>query len=251
MEKEKRLKSFFEKHNKLAIGFSGGADSAFLLCYGAKSGADIKPYYVKSAFQPEFELRDAKRLCDELGIELTVIELDVLCDTSISSNPQNRCYFCKHKIFSALKEQACADGYDVIIDGTNASDAYDDRPGMKAIRELSVLSPLRECGITKSELREKSRQAGIFTWNKPAYACLATRIPTGEEITAQKLKNIENAEYVLFDMGFTDFRVRTINGTAKLQFKAEQLERAEKCFGEIAERICPFFSDVFIDSIVR
>ena len=91
----------------------------------------------------------------------------------------------------------------------------------------------------------------MFTWNKPAYACLATRIPSGEEITAQKLKNIENAENVLFDMGFTDFRVRTLNGTAKLQFKAEQLERAEKCFGEIAKRISPFFSDVFIDSVVR
>lgn len=122
---------------------------------------------------------------------------------------------------------------------------------MKAIRELAVLSPLRECGITKTELRKMSRQAGIFTWNKPAYACLATRIPTGEEITAQKLKNIEDAEKVLFDMGFTDFRVRTLNGTAKLQFKAEQQERANECFNKIAEKISPLFSDVFIDSIAR
>ena len=246
-EKEKRLKAFFEEHNKAAIGFSGGADSAFLLYSGVRSGADIKPYCIKAAFQPDFELRDAQRLCRELGLELCVIELDVLNSPAVASNPQDRCYYCKQTMFGALKKRALEDGYGAVIDGTNASDDQNDRPGMKAIAELEVLSPLRDCGITKSELREMSRKAGIFTWDKPAYACLATRIPTGEPITLQKLKNIENAENILFEMGFTDFRVRSIEGKAKLQFKTEQLERANGSFDEIAQRISPYFPQAYID----
>lgn len=241
------LRDFFKANPKAAIGFSGGADSAFLLYSGVNYGADIKPYYVKSAFQPEFELEDAKRLCSELGVELTVINLDILGSREIVSNPKNRCYYCKQRIFSAIRERAKADGYSILIDGTNASDDSSDRPGMKALREMEVKSPLRECGITKPELRELSKEAGLFTWNKPAYACLATRIPAGEQITVDKLERIEAAENELFKMGFSDYRVRYRNGAAFVQVPSAQLEKAQSGFERICEKLKPYFSEITID----
>ena len=180
-----KLKEFFEKYPRVALGFSGGVDSAYLLYAGKKYGADIRPYFIKTAFQPEFELRDAHRLTEELGIELTVVEYDILAETQVAQNPPNRCYYCKSALFGALKQQALKDGYEILLDGTNASDDASDRPGMKAIREMKVLSPLRECGLTKDEIRILSREAGLFTWEKPSYACLATRIPTGEPVSGE------------------------------------------------------------------
>ena len=245
------LKEFFKTYNRVALGFSGGADSAYLLSAGLGFGADIKPYFVKSAFQPEFELRDAERLCAELGVELSVIELNVLSDERIKSNSPERCYYCKKSIFSIIKKQAEADGYETVIDGTNASDSFDDRPGMRAIQELGILSPLRLCGITKAELRSLSREAGVFTWDKPSYSCLATRIAAGEEITADTLSRIEAGEKCLFEMGFSDFRLRTADGKAKLQVKAEQAEKAKEAFGEITEKLSIYFSGITLDSEYR
>ena len=201
------LQNFFSQNQKVALAFSGGVDSAYLLYAAIQAGCDIHAYYVKSAFQPEFELEDAKRLAKELDATMTVLELDVLSNSNITDNPANRCYFCKKKIFSKIIEAAKTDGYDVIIDGNNASDDVNDRPGMKAVQELQVRSPLRECGITKTEVRRRSKEAGLFTWDKPAYACLATRIPTGFKITAEKLHATEISEKALSDLGFTDFRM--------------------------------------------
>ena len=158
------LKEFFEKYPRAALGFSGGVDSAYLLYVGKKYGADIRPYFIKTAFQPEFELRDAIRLAKELDVGLTVIRHDILAEECVAENPADRCYYCKSALFHALKKQAVEDGYNVLLDGTNASDEASDRPGMKAIRELEVLSPLRECGLTKGEIRRLSREAGLFTW---------------------------------------------------------------------------------------
>ena len=135
------LKEFFQKHPKAALGFSGGVDSAFLLYAGKKYGADIRPYFIKTAFQPEFELQDALRLTKELGTELTVIACDILSETQVAGNPPDRCYYCKSILFGTLKRQAVKDGYEVILDGTNASDEASDRPGMRAVQELKVLSP--------------------------------------------------------------------------------------------------------------
>ena len=177
------LQEFFTEHPKAALGFSGGVDSSYLLYAGIKAGADIRPYFIKTAFQPEFELEDAKRLCAQLGAELYIIELDALANPDVVKNPANRCYYCKTGLFGTLQQRAKADGYTVLLDGTNASDDAGDRPGMKALTEMSVLSPLRLCGLTKAQIREFSREAGLFTWDKPAYACLATRVPTGEAIT--------------------------------------------------------------------
>ena len=175
------LEEFFRDNPECALAFSGGADSAFLLYAAKKYARRVHAYYVSSAFQPRFELSDARRLASELGTEMSVLSVDVLNIDAVRANPPDRCYHCKRAIFSAVSAAARADGFEVLIDGTNASDDTLDRPGMRALRELSVRSPLRECGLTKAEIRRLSRTAGLFTWNKPAYACLATRTPSGEE----------------------------------------------------------------------
>lgn len=245
------LQEFFTEHPKAAIAFSGGVDSSYLLREGLRFGRDIKAYYVKSLFQPEFEMEDAKRLAAELGANMEIIEVDVLENTEVVKNPPNRCYYCKQAIFGTILRHAAADGYRTILDGTNASDDADDRPGMKALAEMRVLSPLRLCGLTKAEIRQRSREAGLFTWDKPAYACLATRIPSGMPITAALLAKVEGAEGALFDMGFTDFRVRVREGGALLQFNAAQIEEARARREEITERLSAWFPILLPDWEVR
>ena len=246
-----KLKEFFEKYPRVALGFSGGVDSAYLLYAGKKYGADIRPYFIKTAFQPEFELRDAHRLTEELGIELTVVEYDILAETQVAQNPPNRCYYCKSALFGALKQQALKDGYEILLDGTNASDDASDRPGIKAIREMRVLSPLRECGLTKDEIRILSREAGLFTWEKPSYACLATRIPTGEPVSGELLKRIERSEDALSALGFSDFRVRVVHNAARIQLSKGQFEQAAQDRERILSALKPYFPAVLLDLETR
>ena len=241
------LEQFFQENPRCALGFSGGVDSACLLHAGVTAGADIKPYFIKTAFQPAFELADAQKLAQGLGVALTVVELDALADPRVAANPADRCYYCKRNLFRALKERAIADGYPVLLDGTNASDQADDRPGMRALAELSVRSPLRECGLTKAEIRARSREAGLFTWDKPAYACLATRVPAGEPITAELLERIEGAEDALFRLGYTDFRVRVFHGAARLQLPRGQMERAAREAEDIQAALKPYFTPILLD----
>ena len=241
------LQEFFTEHPKAALGFSGGVDSSYLLYAGIKAGADIRPYFIKTAFQPEFELEDAKRLCAQLGAELYIIELDALANPDVVKNPANRCYYCKTGLFGTLQARAKADGYTVLLDGTNASDDAGDRPGMKALTEMSVLSPLRLCGLSKAQIRELSREAGLFTWDKPAYACLATRVPTGEAITEALLARVEGAEQGLFSLGFTDFRVRVFYDAARVQLKPAQMQQALSRRSEILENMKPYFKIVLLD----
>ena len=241
------LEQFFQENPRCALGFSGGVDSAYLLHAGVKAGADIRPYFIKTAFQPAFELADAQKLAQGLGVALTVVELDALADPRVAANPADRCYYCKRNLFRALKERAIADGYPVLLDGTNASDQADDRPGMRALAELSVRSPLRECGLTKAEVRARSRAAGLFTWDKPAYACLATRVPAGEALTADILARVEGAEDALFRLGYTDFRVRVFHGAARLQLPRGQMERAAREAEDIQAALKPYFTPILLD----
>lgn len=217
------LSEFFTQHLRVALAFSGGVDSAYLLYAAVKSGAQVQAYYVKTAFQPRFEYEDALRLAEQLGAPLTTLRLDVLEDADVTANPANRCYYCKRRIFTAITSAARRDGFQILLDGTNASDQGSDRPGMKALQELSVLSPLRLCGLTKDEIRRRSRQAGLFTWNKPTYACLATRIPTGTAITQADLEKTERCEAFLMEQGFSGFRVRLMDGCARLEMPEDQL----------------------------
>ena len=241
------LEQFFQENPRCALGFSGGVDSAYLLYAGVKAGADIRPYFIKTAFQPAFELADARKLAAGLGAEVTVLELDALADPRVAANPADRCYFCKQNLFRTLKERAIADGYPVLLDGTNASDEAGDRPGMRALAELSVRSPLRECGLTKDEIRARSREAGLFTWDKPAYACLATRVPAGEAITADLLARVEGAEDALFRLGYTDFRVRVFHSAARLQLPRGQMERAVREAETIQAALKPYFTPILLD----
>ena len=245
------LSEFFQENSKVALAFSGGVDSAYLLYAAVSCGAQVRAYYVHSAFQPQFELEDARRLAQELGADMRVLDVDVLAAPKVTANPADRCYFCKNAIFTEILKAAKEDGFSLLMDGTNASDDAGDRPGMRALRELSVRSPLRECGLTKPEIRRLSREAGLFTWDKPAYACLATRIPTGEEITAEKLRKTEAAENYLFSLGFTDFRVRMMNGSARLQLPESQwpllLENRRKSLEELKKQ----YGAVLLDLEVR
>lgn len=245
------LQQFFTQCPETAIAFSGGVDSAFLLYAAVKYGKRVKAYYVKTAFQPEFELEDAKRLALELGAGMEVLSVDILCDSVIASNPPDRCYHCKKRLFAAILDAAARDGFPVLLDGTNASDEASDRPGMRALQELSVRSPLRECGLTKAEIRELSAKVGLFTHDKPAYACLATRIPTGEVITPEKLRRTEVTEGYLTALGFRDFRVRSFHGAAKLQLRAEDLPLLTEHRQEILEELNKHYSGVLLDLEVR
>lgn len=245
------LLAFFKENPKAALGFSGGVDSSYLLYAGVQTGADIHPYYIKTAFQPQFELDDAERLCAQLGVPLTVLELDVLKNEAVTANPPDRCYYCKTALFGALSARALADGYTLLLDGTNASDDAGDRPGMRALKELHVCSPLRECGLTKAEIRRLSREAGLFTWDKPAYACLATRIPSGDAITAEKLLATDRAEAFLFSLGLTDFRVRNYHGAARLQFPEAQLNAVLAHRAEILQELKKDYPAVLLDLEVR
>ncbi len=245
------LQEFFTEHPKAALGFSGGVDSSYLLWAAVNAGADIAPYYIQTAFQPAFELEDAKRLCEQIGVKLNVIQLDALADPRVAANPANRCYYCKVGLFGALRARAKADGYDLLLDGTNASDDAGDRPGMKALREMEVRSPLRECGLTKAMIRQESRKAGLFTWDKPAYACLATRVPTGRTITPELLRRVEGAETALFALGFTDFRVRLYDDAARLQLPEGQLAKAVEQRQAIRQALAPWFDIMLLDTQTR
>ena len=245
------LQTFFSALPRAAVAFSGGTDSALVLWAARQYGCDVRAYYGKTAFQPAFELADARRLAHELDVPMTVVELDVLSVPEAAANGPRRCYYCKRALFARLRQAAAADGYTVLLDGTNASDDAGDRPGMAALRELEVRSPLRECGVTKAQVRQLSRQAGLFTWDKPAYACLATRVPTGEAITAEVLEQVERAEEALFALGYRDFRVRVFHGAARLQLREDQLQRAAGEAGKLRQALGPWFQTVLLDLAPR
>jgi uncharacterized protein len=241
------LQEFFQQNTKVALGFSGGVDSSYLLYAARKYGADVKAYYMKAAFQPQFEYEDALRLAKDIGAEVTVLEHDILSHQEVAANPENRCYYCKTQIFGLICQTALQDGYTTVIDGTNASDPEADRPGMKALSELKVLSPLQLCGITKKQVRALSREAGLFTWDKPSYACLATRIPTGETITEESLTRVERAEDVLRLRGIRDFRIRKRGEMGLMQVPESEMPKVMEQRQSIIEEISPYFRDLALD----
>lgn len=238
------LTEFFKKYNKVAVAFSGGVDSAYLLYSAKKNGANVKAYYVKSQFQPQFELDDAIRLANELCVDMKIIDLDILVHDNVRQNSDLRCYYCKRCIFSSIVENAENDGFTTILDGTNASDDASDRPGMRALGELSVLSPLRLCGHTKDEIRRLSKEAGLFTWDKPAYACLATRIKPFEEIKLDALNKVEMAEMYMMSLGFSSHRVRVSNNIATIRVIPEQMELFDKHKDDINHEFSKYFDKI-------
>ena len=245
------LSEFFRQNPSGAVAFSGGVDSSYLVWAAAKYGKNWHAYYVHGPFQPAFELRDAHKVIEQCGLPLTVLEADILSSSAVAANPTNRCYYCKQNVFGRIRAAAAADGYSLIIDGTNASDDEEDRPGMQALRELAVRSPLRECGMTKAAIRQASREAGLFTWDKPSYACLATRIPAGTPITVELLKMVEHGENILFDMGFTDFRIRVRGEIGLIQVPQAQFSHAAELHNSIQDQLAHLFPVIALDLNTR
>ncbi len=246
------LQQFFREHPKTAVAFSGGTDSAYLLCMAARYAEDTAAIYVKTLFQPAFEQADVQRFCDLYDIPVIITEYDILQNEQVVINGADRCYHCKTALFSRIRAISEEHGFSCTADGTNADDDAGDRPGMRALIELGILSPLRLCGMTKEKIREESRRLGLFTADKPAYACLATRIPAGTRITAETLAKVEKAETALSEMGFSDFRVRCMPGAgAKLEIKREQLPLFEEEKTKISDLIGPLFGSVSLSENFR
>ena len=245
------LGTFFSSHPRIALGYSGGTDSAFLLHEAVEHGADVLPVMVRTAFCTPDEVENASRLCSDEGSDLVVIDLDVLSSPEISSNGPDRCYHCKRAMFSALISKAAENGYHEVMDGTNASDPEDDRPGMRAIRELGVLSPLKECGITKENVRRMSREAGLPTWDRATNSCLATRVDTGIPLNRDILELVLRSEEAVASLGFTGFRVRTDGMHVRLQTTAAQHGEAERRWDELRSALAPMFRDVRLDDVTR
>ncbi|MDO5095447.1 MAG: ATP-dependent sacrificial sulfur transferase LarE [Peptostreptococcaceae bacterium] len=239
------LEEFFSKNRKVALCFSGGVDSSYLLYAALHYGAHVQPYYLKTEFQPEFELEDARNLAKELGVKLIIKTASSLDNPQIVQNDEQRCYHCKNTGLRQIYEMAKADGYNVVIDGSNADDDPNERPGMKALEEMGILSPLRMANLTKAQIRALSKEANLFTWDKAAYACLATRIPSGMKLEKEMLQKVERSERVLFDMGFYDFRVRVLGDYARLEIREEQMQKAIDNRQRIIDQIA--FDKVLLD----
>lgn len=190
------LQDFFKQHPRVALAYSGGTDSAYLLACAKVCGTEIYPYRVVSAFQYPFETEDANLLSAQVDIPYTTLTVDVLADENIAANPWNRCYYCKKRIFSTILDRAHTDhGVDVLVDGTNASDDPDNRPGFKALAELGVLSPLRLANLTKEDVRRYSAQMGLITAEKPSVSCRATAVPVDTPLTQAVLEAIEHKDW--------------------------------------------------------
>ena len=217
-EKEKKLAVLLEKCMPLAVAFSGGVDSTYLLHEAVKAGKEkVTALIMKTPSVPERELDEAVAFCKSRGISFFVLPADPFSAAGFRENGRDRCYICKHFLFSALLEKAKEEGIPFVADGTNADDRKEFRPGLRALKELDIRSPLAEAGLTKKEIRELSEKEGLPTWNKPSFSCLATRFPYGEELTVEKLRRTEAAENLLADLGFTQRRVRVHGNLARIE----------------------------------
>ena len=250
-EPAEALSAFFSSHPDVVVAYSGGIDSTYLLYVAGRYARSVRAVYVRTAFQPAFEQADAEEFCSAQGVALDVLSLDVFAHEAVISNPSNRCYHCKRVIFGAILEHARALGVDTVLDGTNADDDEGDRPGMRALRELGVLSPLRTCGMTKERIRRAAQEAGIPFWDKPAYACLATRVPAGERITPEALRATEAAECFLMEMGFRDIRVRRVGEGAKIQILSKDFIYFMEKRREIIEALSPYYKTLTLDLKAR
>lgn len=241
------LAEFVQLYPRFALAFSGGTDSAYLLAAALELGAKVQPYFVKSEFQTKKEMEQADRLAAALGAELKVIELSVLADPRLAANPPERCYLCKNMIFTAIRQAAAKDGWTIVVDGSNASDRPSERPGMKALAEHNILSPLRQSGLTKEQITEKARLPGLSNRSQAANSCLATRITTGQEITPEKLQQIEQAEQFLNELGITGARVRLDAGKALIQINDRDFPLLLAAKADIAEQLSSFCKQVALD----
>lgn len=224
--KLERLKAWVRGRGRLAIAFSGGVDSAFLLRVAHDVlGENVLAVTAVSRVFPERERGEAGAFCTDLGCRQIVFCFEELKVPGFADNPPDRCYICKKELFTRMKVIAAEHGMEILAEGSNMDDLGDYRPGLRAIRELQIESPLREAGLYKEEIRFLSRKMGLPTWQKPSFACLASRFAYGETITEEKLSMVEKGEELLYIMGFRQFRVRIHGTLARIELLPEEMIR--------------------------
>ncbi len=236
-EKTARLKEIFQSMGKVLVAYSGGVDSTLLLRVAHESlgGGHVLAVTALSPLYPDRELAAAKRTAQEMGLKHILIESNELEIEGFSKNPSNRCYFCKKELFEEMQNIARKEGIPYIVEGSTLDDERDHRPGRKAIHELGIRSPLQEARFTKEDVRELSRALGLSTWDKPSFACLASRFPYGEEITPEGLKMVDEAEDFLISLGFKQVRVRHYQNLARIEVYPEEINRLMN--GSLREKI--------------
>lgn len=219
-----RLKAILSRYDGAVVAFSGGVDSTFLLSIAAEVLGDrVLAVTISSPFEIQREIDEARAFTSALGIEHRLIEIDDLCIEEFRTNPPDRCYHCKKDLFSRMLNIAKERGFSAVLEASNSDDVGDYRPGLKAIHELGVGSPLMEAGLAKQEIRTLSRERDLPTWDKPSMACLASRIPYNEPITLEKLKQVGEGEEFLHELGFRACRVRHHGTLARIEVPAGEI----------------------------
>ncbi|MEX2425348.1 MAG: ATP-dependent sacrificial sulfur transferase LarE [Thermomicrobiaceae bacterium] len=234
-----QLLASISEMKSVIVAFSAGVDSTLLVraSIDALGAEHVVAVTGLSDTYPEEEMQEARELAHELGVEHIMARTEELTDPRYAQNSHQRCFFCKHELYSRLERVREDRGFAVVIDGTNADDLGDHRPGLRAARELGVRSPMEEIGMTKDEIRQISNALGLRTWDKPAFACLSSRFPYGTPITVEKLKQVAEAERVLRQLGFKGFRVRHHEKIARIEVPPEDFVRIAEHHEEIVAGI--------------